>query len=216
MSSLDNKKQIKYHPVGIKAVDGSMVTNLRQAVSYFTSKMLDKDTYLAYSGKVKAVYDKMDAKYFLKEYQAFEEGNDYGNMPVRKQAETLWISDRPFAIALRHDIKNGLGIDDSEFYYVFFRKRLSFRWSSTFNNLNRYKGSGGIYLPFAVLKHIEKNKVQKITKLVLVLGDGRIFVSTYEKVTRFYFSFNMPLMINEWGVTVTPVPVNTDIWDEMI
>ena len=182
-----------------------VVFGLRDAVDLYKAVMVGKNVYLNYSGKVRPHYEKMHHKYFERDYAPFEEGNDFG-VPVRKQAETLWVSDRPFAIVLKESITNQLGIQDNVFHYVTFRKKPIHKWSESIN-VPKYRGKQGIYLPFTILEHMKKNMVLRNAYLVVIFGDdGRIYrIKTGELTDYFIKTIKEKMYINEWGVLSTGI-----------
>lgn len=183
-----------------------VIQGLRDAVNLYKITMMENKTYLDYAGKVRPKYEKMHHKYFERDYLAFEEGNEF-NVPIRKQVETLWISDRPFSIVLREKITNQLGIEDTVFHYVIFRKKPIYKWSE-FINIPKYRGKPGIYLPFAVLDHMRKNMVLRHAWFVVVFGDGRIYRMKTGGLTDYYMkTIKQKMCINEYGVLQTGIPL---------
>lgn len=188
------------------------ISNLREAVTLYRTVMLVSDIYLDQAGIVRPIYEKMDAKYFEREYEAFEAGNEF-QMPVRKQAETLWISDRPFAIVLKEEVKNALGMDDYAFHYLVYRKKPIIKWSETIN-VPKYRSKPGIYLPFAVLKHMQRNMVLRNSFLVAVFADGRIYrAKTGDIADYFIKTIREKMFINEYGVLTTGISM--DLFQEV-
>lgn len=191
-----------------------VIFGLRDAVDLYKAIMARNNVHLNYAGKVRPYYEKMHHKYFERDYAPFEKENDFG-VPIRKQAETLWISDRPFAIVLKESIINQLGIEDNVFHYVTFRKKPIHRWSESIN-VPKYRGKPGIYLPFTVLEHMKKNMVLRNAYLVVVFGGdgGRIYrIKTGELTDYFIKTIKEKMYINEYGVLNTGISM--DLFEEI-
>jgi hypothetical protein len=173
-------------------------------------------------GKVKPVVEIMDKKYYEREYEAYEKGNDH-RVLVRKQENNTrynWenpskddTTSKPISIILGKEIKkNGLGISDMYYYYVLFKKKTLNSWARSLG-MTKYIRSSGIYIPFSILKHIDNQKVKEFSELALVLGDGRIFTIASRDLFKYFFKHKMPLLINAYGQMMTAIPL--EIMDEM-
>lgn len=161
--------------------DELLISNLEQANLHFGSRMFDADNIinLLPGGVVKAVYEE----------------------------KPEWESKKPLSIILRKESNNGLGFIDNYYYYLIFRKRALFKWSDTFNFPRKHQRTAGIYLPFAILKHIDNNGLKMLSEIVLIFGSGRIYKASSEEVFKFFISNKMQTETN-YNQIVTGLPLS--------
>jgi hypothetical protein len=200
-------------------VSDSSISDLDMAALYFGieyTRRQDKIINIKPAGKVKPVVEIMDKKYYEKEYEAYEKGNDH-RVLVRKQENNTrynWenpskddTTSKPISIILGKEIKkNGLGIEDEYYFYVIFRKKTLDSWSRSLD-IKKYIRTPGIYIPFSILKHIDNQKVKEVSELCLVLGDGRIYTIPSRDLFKYFFKHKMPLLINAYGQMMTAAPL---------
>ena len=183
-----------------------VIPNLDTSVLHFTSSFLDNEPLvnLRDAGIVKPEYEPLSDKYYKKEMEIGDPDNEYACL-VRKQEYRRFKSDKPVSIIRRKEITNALGCDDDYYYYIIYRSKWLNSWYKSFR-LDKYKRKEGIYIPFNILKHIDRNKLEQISEVVLVMGDSSIFYSKSTDVLNFFRKNKMPLVVNSYGLMQTCLP----------
>lgn len=161
-------------------------------------------------------------KYFLRSYDRIDPENEYGLLIRQQYGERIKYDDpqeeydkqkRVSAVILEKEIKNPFGMPDTYYYYVIHRRKLLTSWSKAFELKNYGSFSRGFYLPFYILKHIEKNQKQEFSSLVLIvdnenhLDEYTTYVATATVLNGFYLKNRMPLIINAYGEYTTGFPI---------
>ena len=166
--------------------------------------------------------DDIGYKYFLKSYDRIDPENEYGLL-IRQQwgerhkyktaQEKYDNQKRVNAIILEKEIINNFGMPDTYYYYVTHRRKLLTSWSRAFELTKFGSFARGFYLPFYILKHIEKNQKQQFSSLVLIvdnenhLDSYNIYVAKATVLNEFYLKNRMPLIINAYGEYTTGFPI---------
>lgn len=199
---------------------------LQDAVTVFRLKNLDIPLKKGIEIKADQVPD-IPYKYFKRQYDKYDPENEFPNL-VRQQygdpvERAKYKQDpqqrydnqkRVNAILLEREVTNPLGMSDTYYYYVIHRKKLITTWSRSLGLKKFGYFERGFYLPFYILKHVEKNQKQKFASLVLTVNsenhtdEYNTYIAPVTILNEFFLTNRMPLLINAYGEYVTGFPIS--------
>ena len=180
------------------------INNLREAVAHFHNLFVQKDNYMSQlheAGFIKPKYEALPAKYFLREYEVVDKGNDYA-LHIQKQSDGKRYY-FPNAFILREAVaQNALGMPDNHYYVIIFRKKWLNSWGRNLGNLE----GQGINLPGRILEYVDNNKMTNQSELVLILGNKDIYTVNMDTVWKYYNKMKVPLFVNQFSQLVSGLP----------
>jgi hypothetical protein len=200
-----------------------VIDPLSIAATYFTIKYEDTLEEKVNIRKVKtlqSVIDILEPRFREREYSAYESGL---GVLVRKQAGPRFAEPKKknghkICAVLEKETVNGLGMEDSYYYYVLYRDKTLTGWAHVLD-MKKYFRQQGIYIPFSILKHMEENKVKHQSELILFLNEPDKPQPVLKSIKtadlfKFFTSHKMPLLISSFGEYQTAIPLS--IMDDIL
>ena len=185
-----------------------MIYDLIMAKLHFTSQFIDHEELvnLLPAGEVKPKYELLDNRYYERDYPMNDKTSEYSILVKKQEVIEGTRSENPVAAVLRKEILSPFGFVDDYYFYIIQRKKFTKYWNKNLEIKGYERGKEGIQIPFAILKHIDRNNAEKLSELDIVLEDGSIYFAPASVLFEFFRDKKMPIYINAYATMMTGFP----------